>query len=487
MRFQEKIYIQNNNGSLRNRNNVNFNMSSDMCIFKTPLFNLSGASKIDCTGTTSGTSYIISTATTIPVTFDFTANTSSFSATNASFKYEIYKYSQAATSFIYPAIYQSSVIQYSSFSGTNTIFQDIQVSGLSLDGEYIVKGFYEFGVCTNFLNRLGKVIDTRINITGSEYGIYDNNLDYYFAAINASDKPIFLNNTSNVPSKGTLIQQVLLPETIAKQTLDGVSLTQNNMFTIDANYSGNFIVTLNGLALANIEDYTFSGTLVTLNSDIEKDDIITVIYTTSGGVGLVSDIISIDTEIPSGPINSEGANKFYLNTTTNKYEVYTTIEPNAGDTIIVMINGVSLAIGIDFYQSTSNTKRLILEGNLVIGDLVTLAYFPVTSVVNGIKVPNPMVNWQIKTVPVDTNGLFTLEMGTDVNLNNITYTATTPYQINKIAYNAFLTVTGTSGTQLYYRVKNEKNYTTICGDIISSIAYSDVIPITITTNAINTY
>ena len=78
-------------------------------------------------------------------------------------------------------------------------------------------------------------------------------------------------------------------------------------------------------------------------------------------------------------------------------------------------------------------------------------------------------------------------MGTDVNLNNITYSATTPYQIAKVGYNAFLSVTGTTGTKLYYRVKNEKTYTTICGDIISSITYSDIIPITITTNTLNTY
>lgn len=487
MRYQQNIYIQNNNSALRNRNNVNANMSSDMCIFNTPLFNLSGASKLNCTGTTSGTSYVISTATTIPMTFQFTGNTSSFSATGASFKYEIYKYNQDAGEFIYPTNYQSPLIQYSSFSGTNTIFQDIQVSGLTLDGEFLVKAYYEFPVCTNFLGKLGKVIDTRTNISGTQYGIYNDNLDYYFAAITASEKPLFLNNNANVPVKGTLTQQVLLPETIAKQTVDGNFLTQNNMFTINANYAGNFIVTLNGLSLARDEDYSFSGNLVTLNADIDKDDIITIIYTTSGGMGLISDIISVDTAIPSGPTNSEGTNKFYLNTTTNKYELYTSIEPNPGDTIIVMINGVSLAIGIDFYQSTSNSKRIILEGNLVIGDLITIAYFPITSVVNGINISNPSVNWKITTPPKNINGLFTLQMGTDVNLNNITYSAITPYQIDKVGYNAFLSVTGTTGTKLYYRVKNEKTYTTICGDIISSIAYSDIIPITITTNTINTY
>jgi hypothetical protein len=72
MRYQERIYIQNNNDAVRNKDILSFNMSSDMSIFEGPLFNVSGASKIDCTGITS--SYVISTAT-IPLTFVFTANT----------------------------------------------------------------------------------------------------------------------------------------------------------------------------------------------------------------------------------------------------------------------------------------------------------------------------------------------------------------------------------------------------------------------------
>ena len=43
------------------------------------------------------------------------------------------------------------------------------------------------------------------------------------------------------------------------------------------------------------------------------------------------------------------------------------------------------------------------------------------------------------------------------------------------------------GDKFYYRVKNEKNYVTICGNIINSIAYSDVIPITIISNISNSY
>jgi hypothetical protein len=48
MRYQERIYIQNDNRAVRNKDILNVNMSSDFCIFKTPLFDVSGATKVQC-------------------------------------------------------------------------------------------------------------------------------------------------------------------------------------------------------------------------------------------------------------------------------------------------------------------------------------------------------------------------------------------------------------------------------------------------------
>lgn len=48
MRYQELIYIQNEHSGVRNKDILNVNMSSDMCIFRAPEFEISGASKIDC-------------------------------------------------------------------------------------------------------------------------------------------------------------------------------------------------------------------------------------------------------------------------------------------------------------------------------------------------------------------------------------------------------------------------------------------------------
>jgi len=474
MRYQERIYIQNDNSAVRNKDILNVNMSSDMCVFESPLFTLSGASKLDCTGTT-GTSYVINTATTIPLTFNFTANTNTFSATNSTFKYEIYKFNTTSNSFLIPPVYKSNIIDYSGFSATSTTTQYVPISGLSLDGDYLIKGYYEFNVCTNYLNKLGKKIDTLTYRTGSQYGLYDNNLDFYFIAVREADIPSLLKNGENTPPSNQLFQQVILP---ASGT--------TNLF-ITNYYSGYFALTLNGLILAPNLDYTFTGNSITLSTETVSDDIITVIYTTSGGNNLMGDNINVNSPIVSGVTNNEWSNNPYFDTSTGKYEIFTTVTPSEGGSIIVMINGATLANGVDYYQSITNPKRIILEGNLLISDIITIMYFPKTNVINGLNTNEPTIIWNISNPPQLVNGVFTLEVSTGKTFTNFFSTGDTNYVIGQTVYSDSFIASGNVGTTLYYRVKNEKQYETICGDIISSIAYSETIPLVIQTNAINSY
>ncbi len=483
MRHQEVIYIQNENGAVRNKDILNVNMSSDICIFEAPEFNITGTTKIDCptgaTGTTLSTGatgvYVISTATTIPFTFDFTGNTDTFTATNATFNFEIYKYQPVTGLFTVPAIFTSDDIQYSAFSATNSTTQTIQIADLGLDGDYLIKGFYKFNVCTDFLNRLGKTIDTVFYRTGRSYGIYDPDLDYYFIALKEAETPIFATNGSNTPAASQLFQQVILPD--AGQT----------DITITSQYQGAFIVTLNGLVLANGYDYTFSGSVVTLSSATVFDDIITIIYTTSGGNNLVGDNLLISSSIVSGTTNNEGTNNPYFDTTTGKYELFTSVTPADGGNILVMINGATLANGIDYYQSSTNPKRIILEGNLLIGDMITIVYFPRTDVVNGLITNTPLITWFIPTAPQLVNGTFTLEVSTGNTFSTFYSTGSTPYVIGQTTYSQTFTASGTVGTILYYRVKNTKDYVTLCEQIVETTVYSETIPLTILTNAINSY
>ncbi len=473
MRYQERIYIQNQNSAVRNKDILNVNMSSDVCVFESPIFIMSGASKIDCTGST-GTSYVISTATTIPIIFQFTGNVDTFSATSTNFKYEIYKFNTTAEAFLIPPVYKSNVIQYSAFSGTNIISQNVPVSALTLDGDFLIKGYYEFNACTDFINRLGKKVDTLSYRGGTSYGLY-NSLDYYFIAIKEAEIPQLLRNTSNTPAANQLFQQVILPR-------EG-----ETTIIITNAYYGFFVLTLNGLVLSPELDYTFSGNVVTLNAETVSEDIITVIYTTTGGNNLVGDTILVDSPLVSGITNGEGSNSIYYNTTTGKYELYTSVTPSDGGNILIMLNGATLANGIDYYQSITNSKRIILEGYIQIEDLITIVYFPKTNLVNGIITNNPIVTWSIKTPPQLVNGKFTLEVSTGSTFTNFYYTGTTDYILNTTIYNNAFIASGSVGTTLYYRVKNEKNYVTICEDVLTTIAYSETIPLVIQTNSINSY
>ncbi len=490
MRFQEPIYIQNNHNGVRNRNMFNVSTSSDMCIFNAPLFNVSGASKIDCsTGATTPATYLLTDETTIPLQFQFTANTNSFTGNNATFSYEIYKYSQNGSLFLISPVYQSGDIEYSAFTSFSSLTQNVPISNLLLDGEYLIKGYYKYPLCTGFLNKLGKVENTLAYRRGIAYGLYEPTTDYYFIALGKTITPILMNNGSNNPESGRLYQQVVLPETftVLNENGDDVFNSGVRTFTTDSNYNGDFIVTFNGLTLTKNLDYTFSGTLITLNEPMMSGDVISVIYTSSGSNPFKTDSLEITSTITSGTTDNQGENLAYFNTTTNKYEIYTTVTPNYGDSIIVMINGVTLANGVDYYQSSTNPKRIILEGDLVIGDLLVIAYFTNTGVVNGLTTSSPFVSWLIDPAPSNNNGLFTLEVAYDKNFTNIYTSATTPYVTGEIGYGLGFTASGSVGTTLYYRVKNEKNYTTICGNTLSADTYSETVSVTIQSNSINTY
>lgn len=492
MRYQERIYIQTDVSAVRNKDILNVNMSSDMCIFEQPSFTVSGASKIDC-GVTSGTSYVISSATTIPLEFIFTGNTDSFSANSANFRFEVYKYNYDINSFVIPPVFRSETFQYSAFSGTNEIEYSLPITNLNLDGEYLVKGYFQYGTCTEFLNKLGKRFDSSINQTGSQYGMYNDKFDYYFIAVKESEKPELQQNQSNSPTPYALYQQVILPTQLPNpnfgdddtdtEFLDEYSST----LLITNSYQGDPVVTMNGLVLAKDYDYSLSGNLVTLSGSVVSDDIFTVIYVTTDTYPLTSDVINVDSPIVSGVTDSEGNNSIYFNTTTGKYEAYMSVTPLEFNSVILMLNGVTLANGIDFYQSTTNPKRIILEGIILEGDLITIVYFPQAGTINGLLNNSPLISWTIQDGPTDLGGYFSLEVSYSNLFDTFYYSGTTPYVLGQTLYYDSFNLTGPVGTKLWYRVKNAKRFVTFCGDIVESVVYSDVIPMQIQNNSINSY
>ena len=127
------------------------------------------------------------------------------------------------------------------------------------------------------------------------------------------------------------------------------------------------------------------------------------------------------------------------------------------------------------------------NNELLVGDIITLVYFPVIDVVNGLNTNEPMVTWVVDNPPTQNNGYFSLEVSYNDIFSSYYYSGKTDYIAGETYYSDSFIATGSVGTHLYYRIKNNKNYETICGDIVNSVTYSDVIPVIIQTNSINKY
>jgi hypothetical protein len=484
--FEDKIYIQTAYQGVRNKDILNVNTSSDFCVFESPSFTMIGADKI-VTGTTSADTsiHIITTATTIDLTFTITANTESISTTDTTFQYKIHKLDLDSGLFTTKAQYISDGIPWSAFTNTagSATTETINIDRLNIDGEYLIKNSFVHDVCTDFANRLGYKNDTSLFNTGDEYGLYNSKRDFYMSISRHADTPEFDPFGTNDTQIRVLRQQVIIPT-------EG-----QTYFIISSDIAGDFIVTVNGLVLSKDFDYSVSrysgGTApwtVTMSAETKSTDIVSFIYTASdtGSNGLKTDVIDV-TSITSGATDGEGNNSVYYNTTTSMYEVFLSLVPTNADDILLMVNGATLANGIDYYQSITNPKRLILIGSILVGDIITIAYNQSADLVDSVNISSPTINWKISNAPTLVNGKFILEFSSDNAMTTQISSAETTYVVATNTYSLNSTISGAVGTELYYRVTNIKNYATISNDIIQTMAYSEIIPITIATNKINSY
>jgi len=432
--------------------------------------------------TTANTSvHIITTATTQDISFDFTGGTSGFIDNDAKFKYEIFKLDTDIGTFHNPPQYRSEEVEWSTFSGTSALTQTIPIIDLDIDGDYLIKGFFVHDICTEISNRLGYTNDTSLVKIGESFGLYDKSFDYYMSIFSSADTPVF-NDSGQSNGIISLEQKVIIPK-------DG-----ETVFVLPSGVLIDFIVTLNGIVLSNNHDYSISqysgGTnpyVVTLSSSTLSTDILTFIYaTTTDNSGLKTETIDV-ISIPTGPTDGQGTDKIYYNTTESKYELFLTLPPSSNNDILIMINGVTLANNIDYYQSISNSKRIIFNGTILVGDIIVSAYNQAASFVDSVNTSNPTISWSIVRAPTIINGRFILEFASDEGMTHQVSSAETSYSVDTNSYLQSSIISGSVGTELYYRVTNIKDYETICGDVVQSKAYSEVVPITIATNSINSY
>ena len=166
-------------------------------------------------------------------------------------------------------------------------------------------------------------------------------------------------------------------------------------------------------------------------------------------------------------------------------------DPIEFNDLVVTLNGITLANGLDYQQSTTNPRRIILNGLIYasgdlgdgnigsLADILTITYNSYGTYAGVILTDTFDLNWTVSPAPTTNNGTFTTLVAEDETFSTIIFSSTTPYIAGETGYQTVVDLTGYTGTTATYKVTNRKDYTLISGDLISSFTDSEIIPIEI--------
>ena len=316
---------------------------------------------------------------------------------------------------------------------------------------------------------------------GELYGMYTPETDWYFISLFEADKPFFSNNAAPSP-RG--VNNLVVTTTMTKSG-------ETRYFFENLSSP---IVSYNGSVLAKNIEYSASTSgssryVELLFSPLDKQ-VLTVAYVSNGSDSdIITDYYKITDTIKSGATGTQlNSDRVYYNTTENKYEFYLISEPYTD--IFLTINGSVLSPNVEYYRSTTNVKRIILEVTLKNSDIIECFYVPNAPINGKINTNTPNITWSITNKPKNTNGRFIVEFadGNDKEFNTIIYSGVTNYVVDQSTYNSLVTLTNAvAGDTFVYRIKNEKFYYPISGETIYSFRYSEINEIELTTNNGNSY
>ena len=401
-------------------------------------------------------------------------------AKKMSFTGEVYKFDQNIEEFTTSSLYTFD-FDYSTLSASTTNLTVIPLDNIG-EGEFIIKGYWGYDINTLVSKQLGRrknSIDTYKR--GNEYNLYNAETDWYFINVFNADTPLFANN--NAPSPISINSLVVNSEfTKSGQTdyfIQGLS---------------DPIVSLNGAVLMKNIEYSAITTGVTpfvrLTFTPLDNQMLTYAYVRQGQEGdLYADVYTAPPTIKSGTTTERlDTDRVYYNTEHSKFEFW--LESSPGSDIIMSVNGSVLAEGIEYYKSTSDNRRIIFDDILVSGDIIEAFYTPTVSNIGLIFSNRPVISWSIGNEPLNNEGIFTVEYTSedDPNFENILYSFTTNHRVGEKSYSleTFLE-NARAGDIFLYRIKNEKFYKPIKGEIIYTYAISDVIMVEIATNIGESY
>jgi hypothetical protein len=402
---------------------------------------------------------------------------------------EIYKYDQINSEFS-PSALQTFNIGYDSLSGDNNNTLVISTNNIG-EGEFLFKSYWDYDVNT-LIAKQQKVRKSSVNTykRGDLYGIYVPETDWYFINMLEASQPLF--NSSVAPPAKTInslvVTSIITKSGQTKYNIEGLSdaiVSYNgNVLAKDLEYRA--VVTQTGSTTGS----TVFTPYVELLFEPLANQIMTYAYVSNGQVNdLLADLYIVEGVIKSGTTGTQlETDRVFYNTTEGKYEFYL-ISVSSSD-VVLSVNGSLLASNIEYFQSFSNSRRIVLVEPLNDGDVVEAFYVPTNAINGGIDTNSPQISWSIDTAPLTTSGKFTVQFTDvdDIYFENVQYSEVVSYIIGQKSYNKMITLTNAvAGDKFIYRVVNQKFYTPIIGNIIYSVKYSFTTEVEVLNNSGDNY
>lgn len=469
---QEPLYV--NSDFVINRIINNYKTSSDLCFFINPKIVIDNTEKIS-SGVTINSNEVnlIERGSSFSLNLNIIENNLIFD-NSATLNFNLFKRVKNEKIFSSTPIYKINGLNNYDLNNYSSLTINMDYGKLLPDSEYLIKLSYNYHNCNYALKELNEVYSTSIN-DGIIYNQYNPDNDYYFILLNKPDKPNLVINTSQELSSGSLFSES--------------TIIENNQQTVEIaeNYSGAPIIVLNGLVLTEEQDYTINNNIIYFNGELYNGDLVNAIYTyASEGGGITNETFLIES-INSGSTNNHGLNKYYYNLDTNKYELFTNHIIDNFSGVIITLNGVVLVNGIDYFQSVTNKKRIILNGEIIPNDIINVFYTSVNKFSGNITNSSLNLIWELDNPIINENGKFLVLVSNDSSFTNIHYSKEIDYVEYESSFNDILNFTGEFGQNYYVKVVNYKQYETILNESLLLANESDTLKITINTNSFNSY
>lgn len=458
-KINEDKYLDNPlNRDLGLSNIYNVNTETDFCFepFNGPTYFLSGATQ-PITGNTSPCSgtptncyavYNLSEVDEVPLIFNFTGSTD-YTGYTGQFCYRLYNRFNFTLNRPNKTLNTENpryikCIDFSAIT-SSTLSQVISLGQIpNSNTDYMLRSYYKFTPqeCGD------KTVDTWL--TSSQLNNFNFNYDWYFITVNNPPTPVIRTPINEALESVRMVQEII-------PSADFV-----NSFNLSQRPINNDInLYVNGIRLTDSLDYyldvsLFPSTTPIVNitsGNIKSEDIITVVYLVGPQSNLTAlgqsrnDFFEIDSFMVTGfttNVTASTVNIVNNNTSMSTQEVFLTnnFDPNAD--IIVSLNGVTLAQGLQYYKSRTTPNKIIFNPNLTISvnDILSFWYFKIRldekNDLGTLDDDKVTIRWSVNRLPqqIYNTGQFLLEVTdiTDTTWSSLFYSNTIDYTTNSSVY-----------------------------------------------------